>query len=81
MHNIIIILYYVELQESANTFSSMLTSDSSFALKLRTPETAHFEGTETDGNSGRRDFFPKSFFQQTASKTCFLELKYYVYLF
>ena len=25
-------------------------------------------------------FFPKSYFQQTASKICFLELNYYVYL-
>ena len=30
---------------------------SSFALKLQTPETAHSEGTETEGNSGRQDFF------------------------
>ena len=54
---------------------------SSFAWKLQTAETAHSEGTETEGNSVRRDFFlPKSYFQQTASKTCFLELMYYVYL-
>ena len=54
---------------------------SSFALKLQTPETAHSEGTETEGKSGRWDF-PKSYIQQTASKTfcVFLELKYYVYL-
>jgi hypothetical protein len=45
---------------------------SSFALKLQTPETAHSEGTETEGNSGRRDpFFHKSYFQQTASKNVF----------
>ena len=67
----IIILYYIdiELQESANgknPFSSMLCfsltaqwsmGSSSFALKLQTPETAHSEGTETGGNSGRHDFF------------------------
>ena len=87
-------LYYIdiELQESANgnnPFSSMLwfsltahwsMGSSSFASMLQTPETAHSEGTETEGNSGRQYFFPKSYFQQTASKTCFLELKYYVYL-
>ena len=64
------ILYYIdkELQESAdgnNPFSSMLwfslkahwsMGSSSFALKLQTPETAHSEGTETEGNSGRREF-------------------------
>jgi hypothetical protein len=27
---------------------------SSFALKLHTPETAHSERTETEGNSGRQ---------------------------
>ena len=88
-----IILYYIdiELQESAhgnNHFSSMLcfsltahwSMGISFALRLQTPETAHSGGTETEGNSGRQDFFPKSYFQQKASKTCFLELKYYVYL-
>ena len=68
-------------------FSSMLwfsltahwsMGSSSFALKLQTPETAHSEGTETEGNSGREfSFLPKSCFQQTASKTCFLELNYY----
>ena len=36
------------------------------------------KGTETEGNSSRRELFPKSYFQQTASKTCFLELIYYV---
>ena len=41
----------------------------SFALKLETPETSHSEGTETEGNSGRQDFFPKTYFQQTTSKT------------
>ena len=49
-----------------------------FALKLQTPETAHSEGTKTE-NSGRQDF-PESFFEHTASKTCFLELVYYVYM-
>ena len=63
-------LYYIdiELQESANgnnLFPSMLwfsltahwsTGSSSFALKLETPETAHSELTETEGNSGRQDF-------------------------
>ena len=29
---------------------------SSFALKLQTPETAHSEGTETEGTSGRQYF-------------------------
>jgi hypothetical protein len=54
---------------------------SSFALQLQTPETAHSEGPEKEGNSGRQDFlFPKSYIQHTASKTCFLELKYYIYL-
>jgi hypothetical protein len=38
------------------------------------------KGTETERNSGRRDLFPKSYFQQTSSKTHFLELVYYVYL-
>jgi hypothetical protein len=42
---------------------------------LQTLETAHSERTETEANSGRQ-----SYFQQTASKTFFLELKYYVYL-
>jgi hypothetical protein len=51
---------------------------SSFALKVQTPEKAHSEGTETEGKS--EIFFPKSYFQQTASKTCFLELIYFVYL-
>ena len=90
----IIILYYIdlELRESANGnnhYSSMLLftltahwsmGSSSFALKLQTPDTAHSEGTETEGNSGWQDFFPKSNFQQTACKTCFLEPIYYVYL-
>jgi hypothetical protein len=30
---------------------------SSFTLKLQTPETAHSEGIETEGNSGRQVFF------------------------
>ena len=59
----------IELQESANgnnPFSSMLwfsltahwsMGSSSFALKLQTPEIVHSEGTETEGNSGRRVFF------------------------
>jgi hypothetical protein len=46
---------------------------SSFALKLQTPETAHSEGTETEGNEVGEIF-------KSASKTCFLELKYYFYL-
>ena len=53
---------------------------SSFAIKLQATETAHSEGTETEGNNARRDFFPKSYIQQTATKICFLEVKYYVYL-
>ena len=68
-NNIIIILCYIdiELQESANSnnhFSMLwftLTAhwsmgSSSFVSKLQTPETMHSEGTETEGNSGRRDF-------------------------
>ena len=37
----------------------------------------HSEGTETRGVG--EIFFSKSYFQQIASNTCFLELKYYVY--
>jgi hypothetical protein len=54
---------------------------SSFALKLQTPETAHSEGTETEGNSGGRDFLSlKAISSKQLQKTCYLELKYYVYL-
>uniref|UniRef100_A0A8C5CL31 Uncharacterized protein n=1 Tax=Gadus morhua TaxID=8049 RepID=A0A8C5CL31_GADMO len=39
------------------------TRQQSLLLHLQTPVTAHSEGTETEGNSGRRDFFfPKNYF-------------------
>jgi Leu/Phe-tRNA-protein transferase len=38
------------------------------------------KGLKQRGIAVGKIFFPKSYFQQTASKTCFLELKYYVYL-
>ena len=56
-------------QESANSnnhFSSTLwftltahwsMRSTSFALKLQILETAHSEGTETEGNGGRQDSF------------------------
>ena len=71
----------MELQESANgtnPFSSVLwfsltahwsMGSSSFALKLQTPETVHSEGTEQRGVGVGEIFFPKSYIQQTASKT------------
>ena len=64
LYNIKLYNIDIDLQESAhgnNPFSSMLwftlaahwsMGSSSFALKLQTPETAHSEGTETEGNSG-----------------------------
>ena len=37
-------------------------------------------GTEPEGIVVGEIFFPKSYFKQTASKTCFWKLKCYVYL-
>ena len=71
IYYIILLLYYIdiEIRQSANGnnhFSSMLwftlsahwsIGSSPFALKLQTPDTSHSEGPETEGNSGRRDYF------------------------
>ena len=78
-------LYYIdiELQGSANgnnPFSPMLwfsltahwsMGSSSFALKLQTPGTVHSEGAETEGNSGRPDFFSLKLFPANSFKNMF----------
>jgi hypothetical protein len=40
-------------------------------LKLQTPETAHFEVTKTEGNSGRQDLFSKKLFPANGFKNMF----------
>ena len=49
----------------------MVQCDSSFALKLQTLETVHSEGTETEGNSGRRDLFSETLFPANRFKNMF----------
>ena len=57
-------------------------SSSSFCIKATDTRNSilHSEGTEQRGIAVGEIFFPKSYFQQKASKTSFLKLIDYVYL-
>ena len=58
-----------------------LMGSSSFCIKATDTRNSilHSEGTEQTGIAVGKIFFPKSYIQHTASKTCFLELIHYVY--
>ena len=88
IHNIIIYRYRATgvckllLHAVVRSGSSLVNGQRLICIKATDTRNSEFWRDWTRGEYyGRQDFlFPKSYFQQTATKACFLELKYYVYL-
>ena len=60
--------------------SSLVNGQQLICIKARHQKQRILKRLKQRGLAVGKIYFPKSYFHQTASKTCFLELIYYVYL-